>query len=204
MTIKIHHPAPVTDEWIRKFVDMALRVRDLEKEALRVLGTHLPMEYVVCNKPGKASLNPAGFTDDPADLDWVFNAAKRIHRVLNPSYLKPAQRYYRPKDATPSWGLCYVASEALYHLGAKEWGFRPAYVPDPNGPTHTPAVFHWFLVRDGKGGLDGDLQILDVTADQFTSAKAKRKLHASYAKAVRCGFLTKKPSKRAERMMVLA
>lgn len=48
---------------------------------------------------------------------------------------------------------------------------------------------HWFLEQRTSG-----LQV-DITADQFTTREP------DYEKAVPCGFLTKKPSKRAQRII---
>ena len=77
-------------------------------------------------------------------------------------------------------GNCYVTCEALYHLmGGRKSGWQPAYLKH-EGDTH------WILRR-------GDV-ILDPTVKQF---RTKPK----YAKARGCGFLTKKPSKRAKALM---
>lgn len=78
-------------------------------------------------------------------------------------------------------GNCYVTSEALYHLlGGKESGWKPMRMRW-EGDTH------WFLKRH-------DGMILDLTTLQF-------KHKPNYALAVGCGFLTKKPSKRAQSLM---
>lgn len=77
-------------------------------------------------------------------------------------------------------GNCYVTCEALYHLlGGKESRWKPMYVKH-EGDTH------WFLARYGL--------ILDPTVKQF-------KTKPDYSKAKGCGFLTKKPSKRAKLLM---
>ena len=79
-------------------------------------------------------------------------------------------------------GNCYVTSEALYHLlGGKAAWWKPMRVRHEGD-------MHWFL----RNVLTG--QILDATAVQF-------KTKPPYDKAVGCGFLTKKPSKRAASMM---
>ena len=78
-------------------------------------------------------------------------------------------------------GNCYVACEALYHLlGGKQAGYKPMRVKHE-------VDTHWFLVH--QSGLR-----IDPTASQFKKAPP-------YDKAVGCGFLTKKPSKRAEELM---
>lgn len=78
-------------------------------------------------------------------------------------------------------GNCYVTCEALYHLiGGKKSGWKPM-VMRHEGDTH------WFLLH--KSGT-----VLDPTVKQF-------KKKPDYTKARGCGFLTKKPSKRAKIMM---
>lgn len=72
---------------------------------------------------------------------------------------------------------CYPVAEALYHLlGGKASGWTPQVVKY-KGKTH------WFLKH--KSGF-----ILDPTATQF--------IEFPYEKGKGCGFLTKKPSKRAK------
>lgn len=75
-------------------------------------------------------------------------------------------------------GHCYVASEALFHLlGGKAAGWKPMQITHEGEP-------HWFL--RGPGG-----EILDPTADQFVTP-------VPHAMARGKGFLTAKPSKRAQ------
>lgn len=75
-------------------------------------------------------------------------------------------------------GNCYVATEAAYHiLGGKRSGWKPMV-------TRTTTDTHWFLRH--KTGL-----ILDLSRKQF------RGQLPDYTKAKGCGFLTRKPSKRA-------
>lgn len=91
-------------------------------------------------------------------------------------------------------GNCYVTCEALYHLlGGKEAGYVPHTV------RHEGDV-HWYLVRRRdfhlgyKIGTLMDRQIIDPTVSQF-------KTTPDYEKGRARGFLTKKPSKRAQAMM---
>ena len=94
-------------------------------------------------------------------------------------------------------GNCYVTCEALYHLlGGKKTGWRPAYVKY-KGDTH------WFLAQwipkypfnPNESGADGHQGlILDPTYKQFRNLPP-------YHKGKFCGFLTKKPSKRAKLLM---
>jgi hypothetical protein len=110
-----------------------------------------------------------------------------IRAQLGPHLVKPNYRKSIPRNAAPSWGCCYVAHEALYHLWGKENGFTPVRVPYRVSRTMTGQ--HWFLEHRPSG-----LQV-DITADQFTSRMP------DYEKAVPCGFMTKKPSKRAQRII---
>lgn len=85
------------------------------------------------------------------------------------------------KDRTPglplTFGHCYVASEAAFHLlGGKKGGWKPQFVKHLGCP-------HWFLKHQ-------DGTILDLTAGQFQSPVA-------YERAIGKGFLTKRPSQRA-------
>jgi hypothetical protein len=78
-------------------------------------------------------------------------------------------------------GNCYHTSEALYYLlGGKAAGWKPMRVRVHGGP-------HWFLQH--KTGV-----ILDATVAQFGE-------RISYDGARGCGFLTKRPSRRAKLMM---
>ena len=102
--------------------------------------------------------------------------AQAIRSVLSPDLLKPR---YRAQNmaGNPSFGHCYVASEAFYHLrGGKAAGWVPVCVRI-GGDTH------WWL-RGPKG------EIVDLTADQF-------KAPIPYAAGRGAGFLTSAPSARA-------
>lgn len=80
-------------------------------------------------------------------------------------------------------GNCYVTCEALYHLlGGKKAGLKPMTI------RHEGDV-HWFLLAEGLVN-----RILDPTVRQF-------KTLPDYKNARGRGFLTKKPSKRAKRLM---
>ncbi len=94
-----------------------------------------------------------------------------ILKNLTPDLLK--KQYKKQKCAVA--GHCYIASEAAYHLFAKEDGFKPFHI-------NHEGISHWFL--------QSQYQILDLTASQF-------KTKVPYIKAISKGFLTKNPSKRA-------
>lgn len=108
------------------------------------------------------------------------NAISRILNVLTPDLLK---REYREANKTNgTYGHCYAASEALYHmLGGKASGLRPTNGRDGNG------VVHWWVKsKDGR--------IIDPTATQYTSIG----LNPPYEAGKGGGFLTKDPSRRAQ------
>jgi len=82
----------------------------------------------------------------------------------------------------PTFGHCYVATEAAYHiLGGHNYGWKPFYLKCDDDS-------HWFL-KDSSG------IIFDVTKDQFGDEKIL------YHKAIGKGFLTKQPSKRARKLI---
>ena len=85
-----------------------------------------------------------------------------------------------------SRGNCYAASEALYHLlGGKKKGWVPVHM-------NTRATGnHWFLKH--KSGL-----ILDITFKQFPKS-----IKPDYEKGRGTGFQTKRPSRRAKKLMEL-
>ena len=102
--------------------------------------------------------------------------ARAIRSVLSPDLLKP--EYRAGNVGNPSFGHCYVASEAYYHLrGGKAAGFKSMHI------SHEGAS-HWWL--KGPNG-----EIYDLTADQFKTV-------VPYEKGDYVGFLTAQPSKRAQ------
>lgn len=83
----------------------------------------------------------------------------------------------------PRRGGCYVTAEALYHLlGGKSAGYVPMVLNHEGGT-------HWYLEHRGSATT-----ILDPTEWQFAGTP-------DYSKGRGCGFLTKKPSKRAQALM---
>lgn len=84
-------------------------------------------------------------------------------------------------------GNCYVTVETLYHLlGGKKAGYVPHRLKH-EGDTH------WYLVRY-PDEWNGHPLIIDPTVSQF-------KKKPDYSKGIGSGFLTKKPSKRAKKLM---
>lgn len=87
--------------------------------------------------------------------------------------------HYSLVGTHPLAGHCYVACEALYHLGAREDGWLPHQL-------HYVGLSHWYLAR-------GD-EIADPTSEQFAAP-------VPYARGRGRGFLTGLPSKRAQRVL---
>ena len=107
---------------------------------------------------------------------------RNIKAVLSDDLLSRNYRYISElKNRDITTGHCYIASEALYHLiGGKKSGYSPRVARESDGETH------WYLEnKDGKK--------LDPTRSQYTKIGEE----PPYAKGRGCGFLTRKPSKRA-------
>jgi len=111
---------------------------------------------------------------------WV----RRVQSVLSPDLLKP--KYRRDLDSHDlermSYGHCYVATEATYHLFAQSEGFVP-YMAKLVDSTH------WWLVNEQTR------EILDPTFHQLQGD------FDVYKVGKRRAFLTKKPSKRAQEVI---
>jgi hypothetical protein len=99
-----------------------------------------------------------------------------IQDVLSPNLIYMGWQAHT--KGKPLAGYCYIASEALYHLWAKEKGYKPARLWVHVGGGWE--VSHWFLRRGEEA--------LDITASQFG------KIKVPYHRATGCGFLTKRPS----------
>jgi 2-polyprenyl-3-methyl-5-hydroxy-6-metoxy-1,4-benzoquinol methylase len=108
------------------------------------------------------------------------NSINKILRVLTPDLLK--RDYVEANKTNETYGHCYAASEALYHLlGGKASGLVPMNGKDSNG------VVHWWL-------RSKDSRVIDPTATQYTSIG----LNPPYEAGKGGGFLTKEPSRRAQ------
>ena len=104
-----------------------------------------------------------------------------IVSLLHPGLLPKDPYWRRANRRNPLAGHCYVASESLFWLsGGRRSGLVPQ-VMRVGGRTH------WFL-KDRAG------RIIDPTASQF-------KRTPSYRKARGCGFLTARPSRRAQEII---
>ena len=80
------------------------------------------------------------------------------------------------------YNQCYHASEAAYHLlGGRAAGYVPVV------SRLTPNLTHWWLRRP-------DGTVLDITADQFD-------FDYPYYTGKGCGFMTKHPSRPAQRII---
>jgi hypothetical protein len=110
------------------------------------------------------------------------NVVSEVAATLTPDLLR---RHYRPDPANPTAGHCYAATEALWHLlGGKASGYVP-HVARDGGDTH------WWLRNPTTG------EVIDPTACQYRS----QGLEPPYAAGRGCGFMTAKPSKRAQEIM---
>lgn len=111
----------------------------------------------------------------------------RLQRAIRDSLTPELLRGPYKKQWTPSrprsWGHCYVASEAYYHLmGGKASGLKPCWVKH-EGSTH-------HFLRDEKTG-----KVVDLTGDQF-------KKTPPYERGTPFGWLTgDTPSHRAQILM---
>lgn len=100
---------------------------------------------------------------------------------LSDDLLSPKYRNMKQLGVPATFGHCYVASEAAYHLlGGRESGWTPHFVRHLKQP-------HWFLKHES--GF-----ILDLTWNQFKSP-------IDYSKSRGKGFLTKEPSKRTKKLI---
>ncbi len=120
--------------------------------------------------------------------------------MLGPHLIQKSLLPFRPKDAHPSWGCCYVATEALYHLWGKDHGFTPHYIPYEIAPG--VITTHWFLANGGGNGICS--VVYDPTGFQFDRKDVGLGRKIDYTLSTNCGFLTKQPSKRAQQIMEAA
>lgn len=113
-------------------------------------------------------------------LDYLTN---KIKSNLSPDLLKPEYKMFNKYN--PTFGHCYVASEALFHLaGGKASGLSIKRARDASN------ISHWWLESE-------EGQIFDPTSEQYEHFGTK----PPYDSGVSTGFLTKTPSKRAQVLM---
>lgn len=125
---------------------------------------------------------PLTFSDNP-EIDRLYRLTYGVQASLSPDLLSPKWRKLLALQTGrhPLTGHCYVASEALYHLGARDAGYEPMVAS-------ALGITHWWLRRRSDGA------ILDPTWQQFD----KSTLQLLWTRGRYCGFLTKQPSKRAQ------
>ena len=104
---------------------------------------------------------------------------QKVQRHLTPAFLK-----VKPTIDHPLAGHCYVASEALYHLGLKDEGYTPCRGRDEDG------VVHWWLVSP-------EGYIVDPTAAQYLETGRT----PPYARGRPGGFLTRGPCRRTQALL---
>lgn len=122
----------------------------------------------------------------------LLQLSNKVRAACGPEFISKRFLRLRPATAHPTWGNCYVASEALYHLGAKDAGFKPHWIilKECNcGAPECKGGPHWFL-RNPETGKN-----LDPTVKQFGG------IIPEYERGTCCGFLTKKPSNRCKLML---
>lgn len=112
-------------------------------------------------------------------LSELRELSDRVTSALTPDLIKPK---YRREDCKVA-GACYIVSEALYHLGAKDLGYKPKRVK-------LDGITHWWLEKDTG-------EIWDLTCGQFPTER----LFEYYDAGVFGGFLTREPSARALQLM---
>jgi 5-methylcytosine-specific restriction endonuclease McrA len=141
------------------------------------LNTHLtprPAPNVATSRDSGDSAS-AGFKD-------LALLTRQIVSQLTPDLLSAEWAASRREGDHPLTGYCYVASEALYHLaGGVASGLSVYRCPLPGGRSH------WWLA-------DSNGRIFDPTAEQFS-------IPPPYSQGTRTAFLSRKPSKRATKLI---
>lgn len=121
---------------------------------------------------------------------------RRLMRVAIKNRLDLVQKAYLNRPPDPSWGLCYVIAEAYYYLEGKALGYYPMHghisVRATNNGHEVVNGTHWWLGHNTKRHLDPIVDSL-------------YKKYFVYVEKIRYGgFLTSKPSKRAQKLIRLA
>ncbi len=113
------------------------------------------------------------------------NTILAIRAHLTPDLLTKKWQLNSPN---PQEGHCYIAAEALWHMGPRGEGYKPYVmrVPMERFEGDTEWGTHWFLKKADH--------ILDPTRGQFDE-------EPEYGRAKCCGFLTRDPSRRARILM---
>lgn len=112
----------------------------------------------------------------------VKKAISLVQKNLTPDLLQGRWKHRQP-NAHPLEGHCYIAAEALWHLlGPKDWKPMCASYEDEYGK-----ATHWWLVKRSNTNI-----IADPTKEQYEPD------NPPYHIGKGSGFLTTKPSKRAQ------
>lgn len=114
----------------------------------------------------------------------ILSAVRKAMRAYGAKCLTPKYRKQKQTDDHYSFGLCYVASEAVMHLAREfnDLNLKPCVgrVADNT---------HWWLEKSDTG------ERIDPTKSQFKDMALREKF---YAVGRGSGFLTKQPSKRSQ------
>ena len=125
--------------------------------------------------------------DDSEQVESAMKIVDLIVECLTPDLLKPPFRESPRAIGNPTYGHCYVATEALFHLLKQPHQWRPQVGTDGHGNRH------WWL----QHSVDGT--ILDPTYQQYRVLQEPLPYEASGGHPQT--FLTKGPSKRAKILM---
>lgn len=117
-------------------------------------------------------------------MKTIWAPANVPEKYLTPDLLK--EKYRVKKGVPKTYGHCYVACEAMWHLGLKHLLYKPFRARDDEGNVHW-----WFYSETFD-------KIIDPTASQYT----ERGLEPPYERGRAGGFLTKEPSFRAKLLMI--
>ncbi|MBL7664196.1 MAG: hypothetical protein JNM93_03620 [Bacteriovoracaceae bacterium] len=127
-----------------------------------------------------------GFIFKTFPMTSAEKVAKAIKQNLSDDLLTPEWRQIKQESGNQGnkyFGQCYVSSEAFYHLmGGKEVDLVPQHLPTEFGT-------HWIVFNRKTG------KRYDLTRPQFKETP-------NYSTAVNAGFLTKLPSKRAQKLIL--
>lgn len=115
---------------------------------------------------------------------------REIQAALTPDLLTKGWRTKNQQASNPLTGHCYVAAETLFHrMGGRQAGWTSYLLTHKIWPERLDeGETHWFIRHES--GLIGD-----PTAPQYGDQPIP------YEKALKCGFLTRQPSKRTKTVL---
>lgn len=163
--------------WTLLDVWILARATPRSEQSLRAPRAHEFALSFRAGEPERAKRSGVARASVPAD-----QAIATIQAHLSPDLLHSKLRERFASHPRPFGGLCYVATEALFHaLGGYDCGLRVFRIEEHEG------FDHWFLrQRDGT--------ILDPTVAQFERVPP-------YDSARGASFRTRVPSKRAQTLL---